>query len=258
MAEVMASAAEGIEAAVAALSRAQRLDASLNQMERISLAIGSTSPRYHVIISTGGMTHEELTRAFDRFKLSVERVTSEPLIYWGVCGNGAGEGGEHLHLLLWKKPDMRRIWQPARKAAELGWTESKPVKPGLGHALRLAGYVAGQQVSVFGSRDHDSAASRKNERSWLMPQDATLRKHHPELLAATEAAKSAITDEELFSSLCGLFDPLTAYQKARVMVMVADTQELRTFRGFKGRVVRSRTGRSRPAAPAAKGEADAS
>src|SRR5271157_3531086 len=73
-----ASADEGIEAAVAALSRAAPLDAALNQMERMSLAVGSTFPRYHVIISTGGMTHDELAGAFDRFKLIVERETKEP------------------------------------------------------------------------------------------------------------------------------------------------------------------------------------
>ncbi len=237
MAEVimMASAAEGVEAAVAALSRAVPLDAALNQMERMSLAVGSTFPRYHVIISTGGTTHEELARAFDRFKLIVERATKEPLVYWGVCGNGAGDGGEHLHLLMWKKPKMR-IWQPARKAVGLGWTESKPVKAGLGHALRVAGYVAGQQMSVFGSREHDSAESRRNERPWVMPHDATLRKHHPELLKATEAAKdAAITDEELFASLPGLVEPLTAYEKGCVMAMAADRQALLGLKRLRAR-----------------------
>ena len=237
MAEVimMASAADGVEAAVAALSRAVPLDAPLNQMERMSLAIGSTFPRYHVIISTAGMTHEELARAFDRFKLNVERATKEPLIYWGVCGNGAGDGGEHLHLLVWKKPKMR-IWQPAREAAGLGWTKAIPIKKGIGHALREAAYVGGQQVSVFGSREHDSAASRRKERPWMMPHDATLRKRHPELLKATEAAKAAITDEELFAGLPALLEPLTAYEKGCVMVMAADGQALLGLKTLRARV----------------------
>ncbi len=241
MAEVIktASAAEGIEAAVAALSRGEPLRAAMTQMERMSMAVGSTVPKYHLYLSSApGMSHEELAQRFDRLRTAVERRTDERLIYWGVFGNGVGDGGEHIHLLAWKKPQMT-IWHEERKKVGIGWARSKPVEKGMGNALKVAGYVGGQQSSVFGSREHDKAVNRRKERSWVMPHDATLRRHHPELLKATEAAKDpAMTDEELFASLPSLFDPLTPHQKGCVLVMVADAKG---WSGLRRRRSRART-----------------
>lgn len=256
MAEVieLANSDEGIEAAVAALSRGVHLHAQMTQMERMSVAVGSARPRYHLYLSTPGMSHEELAERFDRLRTAVERRTDERLIYWGVFGKGAGDGGEHVHLLLWKKPQMK-LWHEERKKVGIGWARSKPVEKGMGNALKVAGYVGGQQGSVFGSREHDNAVNRRQERSWVMPHDATLRRHHPELLKATEAAKAASTDEVLFASLPGLFEPLTAYQKGCVLVMVADAKELR---GLRRRKSRARTrARSRPATTTPKRKAGA-
>jgi hypothetical protein len=223
---------EGIEAAVAALASAVPLDAQMIQMERMSMAVGSTLPKYHLYLSSArGMSHGELAASFNRLVTAIHRRTGKPVIYWGVFGNGFGDGGEHIHLLLWKKPKMK-VWHTERKKVGIGWARSKPVEPGMKNALKAAAYVGGQQVSVFGSREHDSAASRRNERSWVMPHDATLRKHHPELLKATRAAQDpAITDAELFASLPRLFEPLTPYQKGCVAIMVADSDRWRGRRG---------------------------
>ena len=227
----LANSDEGIEAAVAALSRGVHLRAQMTQMERMSVAVGSTRPRYHLYLSTpGDMNHDELASRFDRLRTAIERRTDERLIYWGVFGKGAGDGGEHVHLLLWRKPQMK-VWQEERKKLGLGWTKSIPVEKGMGNALKVAAYVGGQQASVFGSREHDNAVERRNERPWVMPHDRTLRTQHPELLKATEVAKDpAMTDEELFASLASLFDPLTPYQKGCVLVMVADAPALRRFK----------------------------
>jgi hypothetical protein len=218
----------------------------MTQMERMALAVGSTFPRYHVYLSTEDMSHEELARAFNRFRFIVEQATGEPLVYWGVYGNGAGDGGEHLHLLLWKKPDVKRVWHPARKAVGIGYTTSIPIARDRDHALRAAAYVAGQQGPVFGSREHDHAVERRSERSWVMPQSKTLAKHHPDLLRASQAAKNkSMTDERLFASLPGLFGPLTPCQKGCVRVMVADAEAWRKRRAGRPRA-RARTEAPRP------------
>ena len=246
MSEVIATASVevGIEAAVEALSRGVMLDAEMTTMEKMSMAVGSTQPKYHLYLSTRGMSHRELVSAFGRLRGAVERRTGERLIYWGVFGNGAGDGGEHLHLLLWKKPPMK-VWHAERKKVGIGWARSKPVEKGLQNALRVAAYVGGQQVSVFGSREHDNAVERRNERSWLIPHDATLREHFPELLKATKAAKDpAITGEELFARLSSLIDPLTPYQKGCVAIMASDSRGQRRFRS-RGRPKRTRPPRPR-------------
>lgn len=240
-----ANADEGIEAAVAALSRGVPL-AAMTQMERMSMAVGSTLPRYHLYLSNApDMSHKKLAVSFDRLRTAIERRTGEPLVYWGVFGNGVGDGGEHIHLLLWKKPPMR-IWHAERKKVGIGWARSKPVAKGMGNALKVAAYVGGQQVSVFGSGEHDSAASRTNERPWVMPHNARLRKHQQELLKATEAAKDpTMADEELFASLPGLFDPLTPDQKGRVLVMVADAKGWSSLRRRRSRArIRARSRRA--------------
>jgi hypothetical protein len=210
-----------LQTAVRALSHGIPLERTMTDMERLCLGVAATEPTHHLTLGTSDMTQRDLARAFRLLRPLIEtrRNTTKPLIYFGAFAKGAGEGGVHLHLLLWEMP-MIVTWREQCKSLGIGNPHVKRLSQP-GSALAVAGYVAGQQQAVFGSRKHEENKARTTgTRRWVMPQDRTLEAHHPGLCHAMRLAKDkSIPDEVFFASLPGFFEPLRPELKQRVTTM---------------------------------------
>jgi hypothetical protein len=124
------------------------------------------------------------------------------LIYVGSYAKGHGDGGYHVHLLLWEEPYMR-VYRKQSLAAGLGRITSTPIGTKAENVLHRTSYVLGQQVSVFGTSVHQRHLPRaKGKQSYISPQMKTLAAHHPELFYALTLAKDqSVTDETLVHEL---------------------------------------------------------
>jgi len=177
--------------------------------ERIALAVTSTQPSQHVTITTpGGATHQELARGFRKLVPRIERNAhrrKQPLIYVGNYAKGRGNGGYHLHLLLWEEPYMC-VYRRQCLAAGLGRARNTHIDPVPEMVLYSTSYVLGQHESVFGTDVHLRHRPRaKGKRSFICPQGKTLETYHPELFYALQLAKDkSVTDETLVSE-CPIF-----------------------------------------------------
>jgi hypothetical protein len=210
-----------LQAAFTALSHGIPLEWPMTDMERLCLGVAATGPTHHLTLGTRDMTQKDLAQAFRLVRPLIEtrRNTTKPLIYFGAFAKSAGQGGVHLHLLIWEMP-MIVTWREQCKSVGIGNPHvERLTEPG--SALVVAGYVAGQQQAVFGSRKHeDNAVRTTGKRRWVIPQDRTLRAHHPELWHAMRLAKDkSIPDEVFFTSLPGFFEPLRSELKERVTAM---------------------------------------
>ncbi len=221
-----------LQTAFIALSHGIPLEWPMTDMERLCLGVAATWPTHHLTLGTSQMTQEHLAQAFRLVRPLIERRRNrtKPLVYFGAFAKGAGEGGVHLHLLLWEMP-MIVTWRQQCKNVGIGNPHVERLSEP-GSALAVAGYVAGQQQAVFGSRKHEeNRARRTGKRRWVMPQDRTLEAHHPELCDAMRLAKDkSIPDEVFFASLPGFFEPLRPDLKERVTTMANRAQESRRKR----------------------------
>jgi hypothetical protein len=210
-----------LQTAFVALSHGIPLERPMTDMERLCLGVAATGPTHHLTVGTSDMTQKELANGFRRLRPLIERQrnTTKPLIYFGAFAKGAGEGGVHLHLLLWEMP-MIVTWREQCEGIGIGNPHVERLSEP-GSALAVAGYVAGQQQAVFGSRKHEeNKARRTGTRRWVIPQDRTLEAHHPELCDAMRLAKDkSIPDEVFFASLPGFFEPLRPELKEPVTTM---------------------------------------
>ncbi len=189
-----------------ALQAGEPLRPPMTRQERVALAVTSTHPTHHLsITSPTGTTQEECAR---RFRLLIPRIQrnahrrKSPLVYVGSYAKGYGDGGYHVHLLLWEEPYML-VYRKQSLAAGLGRVTSTQIGPEPENALHRTSYVLGQQVSVFGTNVHQRHLPRgKGKRSYISPQMKTLATHHPELFYALTLAKDqSVPDETLVHEL---------------------------------------------------------
>jgi hypothetical protein len=187
------------------LQRGQNLERPLTSLERIALAVASTQPTHHLTLGSANLSEPELAAAFGRLLPRIQRRKSRPklpLIYFGAYAEGRGQGGCHLHLLLWERPYIPSYRAQARIEA-IGNVHAVQVTNDPINTLRACRYVLGQQESVLGSRHHERHQARdKHQRRFVSNQARTLHEHHPELFRATQAAKDqSVSDKTLFASL---------------------------------------------------------
>jgi hypothetical protein len=188
------------------LRAGEPLHPPMTRQERIALAVTSTQPTHHLsITSPSGTTQEECAH---RFRLLIPRVERNanrrkgPLVYVGSFAKGRGNGGYHVHLLLWEEPWMH-VYRPQCRAVGLGRATSTPIGAAPETVLQRTSYVLGQQVSVFGTKVHQRHLRReKGKRGYVSPQMKTLAGHHPKLFyALTLARDQSVTDETLIQEL---------------------------------------------------------
>ncbi|MGN6372150.1 MAG: hypothetical protein ACTHM1_04055 [Solirubrobacteraceae bacterium] len=188
--------------ALVALRRGRPLGRPLTLLERIALAVASAAPTHHLVISTTDASRESLARAFTLWVRRLERYKARSyknLIYIGTAAQGLGDGGYHLHLLLWNYLHAPVLHGQA-KALNLGRSHITKVKADPMNVLTTVSYVLGQQEEVFGSRKHRLNQPReKGKRHYFHPHLKTLQKHRPELFVALKVAKDkSIPDERFF------------------------------------------------------------
>jgi hypothetical protein len=187
-----------------ALNRSIGFKRRLTDHERVAIAIAVTCPTNHVTFTTTDLSYEALAKTWRLLVRRIERrkSTKGPLIYVGALAKGNGDGGWHLHLILWEFP-VEHIFRPQARAVGLGNVDLQQIKPDLTNRLWAASYVLGQHQSVFGTRKHlENAPHPKNKRALIVPQRKTLQVHNHELFVALDMAKSqAVSDERLCSEL---------------------------------------------------------
>ena len=165
----------------------------LTEMENLTLAVAEAEPTHTRTLTSADMTQPEMARAFRLLLRRVEQHahTPKPIIYLGVYAQGRGEGGCHLHLLLWGFTPQG-VW---RKHAEaVGLYAARPRQIDLAqpqNAERAVGYVLSQNESIFGSRKHlENEPKRKGQRRYVTRQRRTLATHNPKLLSALDHANA--------------------------------------------------------------------
>lgn len=143
-----------------------------------------------------------MVAAFEEFRRRVERkkATEGPLIYFGAFANGQGQGGTHVHALLWEEP-YKRSYRFHGKQLGLN-PHCKPITPTPADRLRVTQYVLGQEEAVFGSDDHRHHRPRvPSARSYTRNPDDVLAQWNAQLLHAIERAvgpkDKALPDSEL-------------------------------------------------------------
>jgi hypothetical protein len=193
--------------ALLALQRGEALGRPMTSQERIALAVSSTRPSHHLMVPTRGDSRRQLVSAFHRLVRRVqvrkERPRLQPLIYVGAIADRTGEGGSHMHLLLWERPYASTYQVQAREVG-LGSPHAEWISPQTpANVLKTVCYALGQQESVFGTGVHLANRPREPyEHCVLHPQLATLKEHRPELFVALTLAKDeSVSDKDLFDGL---------------------------------------------------------
>jgi len=192
--------------ALGALRWGYELARPMTSMERALIALMGVPPTH--LITIHGPPGTKVSSWWPRYRKRIDRARgpSRPLIYLGVRASGFGDGGEHLHLLLWD--EWIPFWVLHRHADECGL--GKPhvdlVPDPQANRLECASmvtYVLSQHEPVFGSRNHERHHQpHPHQRRWIRPHQATLRTHRPQLLSALNAAESpSISDKELVSKV---------------------------------------------------------
>jgi hypothetical protein len=189
-----------------ALQRGLPLGRAMTDLERKTVAVAACSPTHHLTI-TSKLGRPEFMDRFADLKKRIKRRRG-PLIYVGVAAAGLGDGGYHAHLLLWGYQHLPPLHGDLRDLG-LGWPHIERIRTRPGpalDALTTTAYVLGQEEPVFGSRKHCENGERpRSKRRFLTPHRATLAKHHPQLLAALDAASDpTVPDEALLSRLPSL------------------------------------------------------
>jgi hypothetical protein len=192
--------------AVGALRRGYPLGQRLTIRERLALTVTDTGPTHHLTLS-GPATKSSVRDLWPTFYRRWNRsrdTRNAPVIYFGCEAQGLGDGGPHLHLLLWEMPWLARVQKHARElglGAHVERIAADTDDPMV--SLGVVRYILGQHESVFGSREHERhQQKRRSGRRWTHPQRRTLEQHHPRLLAALDLAKDrSVSDLEMFQRL---------------------------------------------------------
>src|SRR5205085_1056936 len=125
-----------------------------------------------------------------------------PLVYVATVADGIGDGGCHLHVLLWEFPPVW-MYRTQGEAVGLGSVQLAQIEPDLTNRMGVASYVLGQHESVFGTTKHrENSEHPKGKRRLLMPHDATLKEQNPKLFVALDLAKDqSLSDKTLCREL---------------------------------------------------------
>ncbi len=189
-----------------ALARGRPLKRKMTEMERIALAVTSARPTHTATLTTSGASQSDLASDWRLFVRRVERRKASPnlpLIYLGSLAQGQGDGGYHLHVVLWERP-YAPTYQGQTRALGLGTPHVSQIAPSTPHnTLNAVSYTLSQQESIFGSTHHLRHWPREqNKRRFISPQRKTLKAHCPDLFVALSLAKSqSVSDERLFAEL---------------------------------------------------------
>lgn len=175
-------------------------------MERVALAVASSRPTHTATLTTPVASQKELASTWRLFVRRVERRKARPnlpLIYVGNFANGRGDGGYHLHLVLWERPYAPTYHGQTRELG-LGAPHVSQIEPSTPrNTLNAVSYALSQQESLFGSTHHLRHRPREqSKRRFISPQRKTLEAHCPDLFVALSLAKSqSVSDERLFAEL---------------------------------------------------------
>ncbi len=191
----------------AAVAIQQRLPFSrpLTHAERLAVAISAIAPSHFLTIDSRHHDRDAFVASWRRLVKRLARLrgrSRRPLIYVAtIAKSKRPNGGYHLHALLWEYLHLPVLRKHVR-ASGLGHPDIRHVpSPGADYTqvLRVTAYVLGQHEPVFGNRHSGRHYPRRQgARRYLLPQRATLRNHHPSLLAALERAESlTVTDDVL-------------------------------------------------------------
>ena len=165
----------------------------LTEMENLTLAVAEAKPTHTLTLTSADMTQPEMAKAFRRLARRIDRhsKSSKRLIYLGAYAQSKGDGGCHMHLLLWGYAPQA-VWRKHAEAVGLYAHRPKQIKLSEPHNLeRTVGYVLSQHEPVFGSRKHlENEPKRKGQRKYVTPQKRTLATHSPKLLSALDQAKA--------------------------------------------------------------------
>lgn len=178
----------------------------MTEMERVALAVTSARPTYTVTLTTSGASQKELASAWRLFVRRVERRKARPdlpLIYVGSFAEGHGDGGCHLHLVLWERPYVLTYHGQTRELG-LGTPYVAQIAPSTPHnTLSVVSYALSQHEPIFGTTNHlRHRPHEKHKRRWITPQAKTLERHCPDIFVALNLAKSqSVSDEKLFAEL---------------------------------------------------------
>jgi hypothetical protein len=186
---------------VSSTLRTGELGRPLTEAERLLVALLS-SPPTNMLTLQGPQDGPSVGEVWPRLRRRVDRARTSrrPLIYLGTKPNGYGNGGEHMHLLLWDYVPVGTLLKHCRQLG-IGTPRIEEIRHRNQPALvaRPIAYVLGQQEAVFGTAEHERHMPReKYRRRWLRPHRSTLADHNPELLSAIEAAESeSVSDRDL-------------------------------------------------------------
>lgn len=175
-------------------------------MERVALAVTSARPTHTATLTTPGASQKELASTWRLLVRRIERRKARsdlPLIYVGSFAQGNGDGGYHLHLVLWERP-YAPTWQRQMKDLGIGAPHVDRITPSTPHnVLNTVSYVLSQQEPIFGTTNHLRHQPReKYKRRWIAPQMKTLERYCPDLFVALNLAQSqSVSDERLFAEL---------------------------------------------------------
>jgi hypothetical protein len=165
----------------------------LTEMENLTLAVAEAEPTHTLTLTSRKMTQPEMARAFRRLVRRIERNSKgpKPLIYFGVYAQSRGDGGCHMHLLLWGYAPQA-VWRKHAEAVGLYAPRPKQINLSEPHNVqRAVGYALSQNEPLFGSRKHlENKPKRKGQRRYVTPQKQTLATQNPKLLSALNQAQA--------------------------------------------------------------------
>lgn len=185
-------------AAVGKLARGIPLGRNLSPGERRCLAIASAAPTNLLTLNSKSFERDQIGPAWSRLHKRIDRQTKRPLVYYGVSARSYGDGGYHLHLLLW---DYLHVPSLHGHAPAVGF--GKPHIDQIGQTVEdklwTTLYVCGQTESLFGSKYHGRHRKRERwSRSFFRTSDRVLEVANPQLLSAIKMAEDrSVSDQEL-------------------------------------------------------------
>lgn len=170
------------------------------------LALLDVPPTHLLTLHSKDLDRTGMQRSWSAFKKRIERKIGKPPIYLAVTAKSAkGEGGQHLHALLWTGYLHAESLQGFARGTGLGAPDIQmlPQEPEnqIGRA-QMIGYVLGQLGPVFGSKDHLRHAERaRSQRRYSTSTRRVLEVRMPELFAALDRARDgSVPDDLVFSA----------------------------------------------------------
>lgn len=205
-----------------AISSGRPINRPLTEAERIAVAVAASEPTHLLTIDSAIHDRQTFDRAWRLLakRLARRRPYRQPLVYFGSVAQGLGDGGFHVHLLLWEflpawmlhqqthavglgHPKIQQIGASVLRRRPLEELKNDEHYSLLLERLYVTRYVVNQHEAVLGGSHHQRHQPRAaGKRRYLYPQAATLDRARPNLLAALKAARSpTVSDEELIRYL---------------------------------------------------------